>query len=110
MRDEAFESVRMACHPVSHVSAIGSAGSCQPVWIYVAQGQRVVRSLHQIFVHLAAPVIADLVDELLPKSRGAPRIRHHHDIALSSEYLAVPSVAHRVAPDALRAAMDCQEQ
>src|SRR5690349_18355942 len=109
MRDEALESIGMASHPVCHVTTIRSTRRRHPLRIDIAQAHRIVHSLHQIFVDLATPVVADVVNELLSKGSTSPWIRHHHHIALRREYLAVPAVTHGVARDTLRAAVDDKE-
>ena len=56
--------------------------------------------------HLAAPVLRDLVDELLAEAGRAARVRRGDDPALRRPQLRVPARRPRVLPRALRPAVD----
>src|SRR2546427_9022728 len=73
-------------------------------------GERGVRALHQIVVNLSAPIVPDVVNELLPIARRAARIDHHSDIPWGSEELFIPAVAPVVGPRSLRAPVHKQKQ
>ena len=65
--DQGLEPVGVAADPVDHEPAVraarrGHAGSCQGTG-YLPRAM--VEPLHEVFVDLAGPVLADLVGELL---------------------------------------------
>src|SRR5260370_28015001 len=68
-------------------------------------GQRVIGALHQIVVNLAAPIVSDVINELLAISRRTSRIDHHRYVTWRSEELFVPAIAPIIGPGSLRAAV-----
>jgi hypothetical protein len=105
--DDALEAVGVAQHPVGHVAAVACAQRALARLVdegIVLLG--VVKALHQIGEGLAAPVAVDAVDDGLPVARRAAGIDHHHDVAVGGKQLGVPAIAPRVAPVALRPAVD----
>src|SRR5260370_7922251 len=73
-------------------------------------GQRVIGALHQIVVNLAAPIVSDVINELLAISRRTSRIDHHRYVTWRSEELFVPAIAPIIGPGSLWAAVDEQKQ
>ncbi len=63
---------------------------------------------HEVRVGFAAPVAVDAVYEGLPIAGRAARVDHHDDVAVRGEEFSVPPVRPRVAPCALRAAVNEQ--
>ena len=59
--------------------------------------------------HLAAPVLRDLVDELLAEAGRAARVRRGDDPALRRPQRRIPSGRPRVLPRALRPAVDQED-
>ena len=66
--------------------------------------------LQDVLVGAPAPVAAHVVDELLAPADRAARVGHEDDVAGGGEDLRVPAVAPALAPLALRAAVDEDEQ
>src|SRR5580700_1521873 len=66
MTDEALEATRMRGDPVDHVSAVGTSGGSQAgaidEWIL---RNLCVDTFHQVLVHPAAPIAADLFGEFV---------------------------------------------
>src|SRR5260370_40709971 len=73
-------------------------------------GQRVIGALHQIVVNLAAPIVSDVINELLAISRRTSRIDHHRYVTWRSEELFVPAIAPIIGPGSLRAAVHEHKQ
>src|SRR5260370_42036272 len=73
-------------------------------------GQRVIGALHQIVVNLAAPIVSDVINELLAISRRTSRIDHHRYVTWRSEELFIPAIAPIIGPGSLWAAVDEQKQ
>ncbi len=80
--DERLESSGVRRDPIHHVAAIGAACRGHAARVH----ERIfckheVRSLHQVFVNFSAPVVRDLVGELLSVTRRSARVDHHGDVA-----------------------------
>src|SRR5260370_11950448 len=73
-------------------------------------GQRVIGALHQIVVNLAAPIVSDVINELLAISRRTSRIDHLRYVTWRSEELFVPAIAPIIGPGSLRAAVHEHKQ
>ena len=63
-----FESVRVTDNPIDGVAAVARARDAPSVAIHVGQFANRVEHGRQVGHDLAAPVLRDLVDELLAKS------------------------------------------
>src|SRR5205823_14635567 len=61
-------------------------------------------------IRFAAPVLGDLIDELLPVAGGSTRIDDYQRRARGREHLIVPTRVPLVEPGALRATVDKKDR
>ena len=106
-----LETSCVRCDPINHVAAIRAPGRGHAVCIDVGIiSDDVVDALHQVFIDAPAPIVGDLVREFLSIARRAARINHDGDVSRRGKQLFVPPVAPRIGPQALRPAMNEEEQ
>ena len=108
--DQRLEPVGMAADPVDHEAAVRSPRGRDLGLVeerVFLEGE--VEALHQVFVDLAGPVLADLVGELLAVAGRAAGVDRDHGIARSGEHLIIPPPVPFVVPGALRAAVDQED-
>ncbi len=80
--NERLEAPRVRRDPVNHVAAEGSARRGHAARIHKRiLREHEVRAFHQVFVDFSAPVVRDLVSELLSITRRSARVDHHGDVA-----------------------------
>src|SRR5215472_13821276 len=101
MSDQAFEARRVPEHPVDHVAAIGAAGGRHTVGIDVGELGDVISYRHDVVVRLPAPILIDIVRELLTVSDRSARVRHYNHVARAGEDLGVPAIRPAFTPFAL---------
>src|SRR5207244_4897594 len=105
VRDGRREAVRLPEEPVDRVSAVARAGDAESVAVDERLLRDRVEDRGEVLHDLAAPVLRDLVHELLPEAGRAARVRADDDPALGGPERRVPAVRPAVLPRALRAAV-----
>ena len=102
--DQCLEAVGVPGDPVDHEPAVRAAAGRHPRLVQERIGlEGVIQPLHEVVVHPAGPVLADLVGELLPVAGRAPRVDRHDGVSRRGEHLVVPAVVPLVVPGALAA-------
>ena len=106
VRHRRLEAIGVAEDPVHRVAAVARAGDAHALRIGERHLGDVVDDRVDVGHDLAAPVAADLVDELLPEAGRAARVRRGDDPALRRPQRRIPSRRPRVFPGALRSAVN----
>ena len=100
----------MSQNPIHHVAAVAAARRRHLAAIGVWNaGHDVIGHRHDVVECASAPIQVDVIHEFLPVAGGASRIRHDHYIARGREHLRIPAIGPGVAPEALRSAVDQQQ-
>src|SRR4030095_11687494 len=105
MRDRGFESIGVADQPINRVASITCACNRRTLRIDVWELHDSIENGSHVRHYFPAPVLRNLIDELLTKTNRTAGVWRSHDPSLRRPQGGVPSIRPAVLPGALRAAV-----
>src|SRR5215510_14906355 len=106
MRDRGFESIGVADQPINRVASITCACNSRTLRIDVWELRDGIENSGHVRHYFPAPVLRNLIDELLAKTSRTTGVWRSHDPSLRRPQGGVPSIRPAVLPGALRAAVN----